>query len=116
MYKTSKGEVQIKHVTNYIQKYILTAKESCRIYKHIIVNKQPRSLPNPIKYYFDNKSAPFTQHVYTPLAVMGTAPPKDRKMDMLPAQWQNYICEQYKKQEVSLITFYIYSIVGFISV
>lgn len=97
--------MQIKHVTNYIQKYILTAKESYRIYKHIIVNKQPRSPPNPIKYYFDNKTAPFTQHVYTPLAVMGIVPPKERKKDMLPAQWQDYICEQYTQQQVSSIIF-----------
>lgn len=101
-FKTSKGDVQIKHAVNYVQKYLLPVKQSKVIYKHVIIHKQPRAEPNPIKYYFEHKRAPLTQHYYKPLNLLGVVPPKDRSEDVLPYQWKEYIHSQYKKQEVSV--------------
>lgn len=89
----------MRSLANYIQKFAVPGKESARIYRHITNNKQPRSAPNPIKYYYENKKAPFTQHLYTPLGILGIAPPKDRKRDTLPYQWRQYIKEQYGEQQ-----------------
>lgn len=101
LYKTSKGGVQLEYVANHIQKYLLPAKEASRIYKYITKNKHPRCFPNPIKYYYENKKAPFTQHLYTPLNILGVAPPKDRGRDLLPYQWQEFIHKYYADPQVS---------------
>lgn len=96
----SKGKVDLKIVAGYIQKYLLPAKKSAQIYRHLVACKQSGSQSNPIKYYFENKKAPFTVQVYTPLNVLGVAPPKCRKKDVLPYQWQEYITKEYTEHQV----------------
>lgn len=96
----SKGEIILKHVTHFIQKYILICKDANRMYKHIITSKHRRQEANPIKFYFENGRAPFTCHYVVPLEVLGVAAPKNRKEDALPWLWKEYIYP--KKPEINV--------------
>lgn len=100
---TRKGEVNLKSAAHFIRKYILPVKEAVRLYKHIIDFKHPRSTPNPIKYYFQNKRAPVTMHYVIPLDVHGCLPPKQRKSHELPVLWRKYIYPDINLSQVSLL-------------